>query len=104
MKALASSNGIASGIGSTRAACVFTFSAKPPQPSRADHALTDLHAGHARADAFDDARDFAARRKRALGLNWYLSSMISASGKFTPAAFTAITTSPSPATGSGASA
>src|SRR5690606_14771296 len=34
---------------------------------RADDALTHFHIGHARTDAFDHARDLAARRERPLG-------------------------------------
>src|SRR5690606_20870028 len=52
------------------------------------------------ADAGDHAGRLAAGEKGNSGLTWYLPSMISVSGKLTPAAWTSMTTSLSPATGS----
>ena len=103
MKALASSKGIVSGIGSTRAACTATFSAKPPQPSEPMTRWPGFKCVMPTPTLSITPATSPPGANGRSGLNWYLSSMISASGKFTPAAFTAMTTSPSPATGSGVS-
>jgi hypothetical protein len=103
MNALASSNGMASGIGVMRPACALTFSAKPPQPTEAVTrwpAFKCVTPGPTLSMIPATSPPGANGRS---GLNWYLSSMMSVSGKFTPAALIATTTSPSPADGSGVS-
>src|SRR6185503_5135074 len=103
MKAAASSNGMESGIFTSRLASSASCSAMPPQPvlpSTRSPGFTWVTPSPTDFTTPETSPPGANGRS---GLNWYLSSMISTSGKFTPIALTSTTAWPGFAAGSATS-
>ncbi len=103
MKAAASSKGMASGIFTSRCASSDSSSAMPPQPVLPSTRSPGLMwVTPSPTDLTAPAISPPGAKGRA-GLNWYLSSMISTSGKLTPTALTETTAKPGLASGDGTS-
>src|SRR5258708_12706306 len=94
---------MASGIFHRRAAGSSTSSAIPPQPVLASTRSPGLTLVTPSPTALTTAEGWARGANGRSGLNWYLSSIISTSGKLTPIALTEITAWPGLASGEGTS-
>src|SRR6185503_1875782 len=94
---------IFSGSGRSREASVLTSSAKAPYVVNAITLSPGRNAFTPAPTSFTTPASSLPGENGSGGLNWYLFWMMSTSGKLTLAAFTATTTSPSPARGDGRS-
>src|SRR3970040_989975 len=99
MNDAAPSNPMPSGMGSRRAASVFTSSAKAPKVVKAITLSPGLTFFTSGPTSFTTPASSLPGEKGSGSLNWYLAWMMSTSGKLTLAAFTDTTTSPGPALG-----
>src|SRR5690554_3152919 len=91
------------GMGITRPASATAFSAKPPQPMLPSTRSPGLNAVTPSPTASTMPATSPPGENGSSGTNWYFFSMMSVSGKFTPAAFTSMSTWPGPGTGSATS-
>jgi len=80
MKAAPSSNDMASGIGTTRAASSASSSAMPPQPVLARTRWPTVRWVTPSPSSLTTPATSPPGAKGRVGLNWYMSSMISTSG------------------------
>ena len=103
MKAAASSCGMESGIFHSRFAGSSTSSAMAPQPVLARMRSPGFTLVTPSPTDFTTPESSPPGEKGRSGLNWYLSSMISTSGKLTPMALTEITAWPAFGSGFGTS-
>src|SRR3970040_2375460 len=103
MNDAAASNPMPSGMGSRRAASVFTSSAKAPKVVNAITLSPGLTFFTSGPTSFTTPASSLPGEKGSGGLNWYLFWMMSTSGKFTLAALMLTTTSPGPGFGEGTS-
>ena len=87
------------GIGTAFSALVITHSAMPPQPTIPSTRSPGLTLVTPSPTASISPATSPPGENGRSGRNWYLSSIISASGKFTPHAWTRIRTSPGPGSG-----
>src|SRR3954447_7360192 len=91
------------GTGVTPVADATTFSASPPWDGPAITAAPTAPVSTSGPTSLTMPAASPPGVNGSLGLNWYLSWMISASGKFKPQACTSMTPCPGPALGSGTS-
>src|SRR3970040_1712177 len=103
MNDAAASNPMPSGMGSRRAASVFTSSAKAPKVVKAITLSPGFTFFTSAPISFTTPASSLPGENGSGGLYWYLFWMMSTSGKFTLAALTATTTSPRPGRGEGSS-
>ena len=103
MKPDASAMSTPLGIGVTPVAEATTRSAKPPWEAPAMTASPTATLSTSGPTSLTIPATSPPGVNGSLGLNWYLSWMISTSGKFKPQACTSMTTCPGPALGSGTS-
>ena len=89
-----------SGIFISVAAGTVSFSLMPPQPGTAMTRSPTCTPLAPSPKASTTPASSPPGEKGRSGLNWYRSSMIRVSGKFTPTAFTVTSASPLPGTGS----
>src|SRR3970040_598444 len=92
-----------SGMGSTRAASVFTSSANAPKVVKAMTRSPGLTLVTPAPTSFTTPASSLPGENGSGGFDWYLFWMMSTSGKFTLAALMLTTTSPAPGLGEGTS-
>src|SRR5208282_5304581 len=90
-------------MGTQRSASATTSSAKPPEPVETITLSPGFTFVTPSPVSLTKPATSPPGEKGSLGLNWYLSWIISTSGKLTPQAFTVTTTWPLPADGLGTS-
>src|SRR3954451_20071584 len=103
MNAAADTKSIDAGIGISRVASITSSSANPPQPGEPITRSPGRNCVTASPTAVTSPAISPPGENGSDGLNWYLFSISSRSGKLTPTPLTATSTSPRPGVGDGTS-